>query len=40
MNYEAPQIELLGDATSVIQGAKPGAGEGTQLGAFDCELDD
>jgi hypothetical protein len=42
MQYEKPEIAVLGDAASLIQGSKNLAGDQPSggNGAFDCELDD
>jgi hypothetical protein len=42
MEYSKPEITMLGEATSLIQGSKsnPGDGGGGHLPALDCELDD
>lgn len=43
MNYSKPEVVLLGDAASLVQGSKVPAGDAGSLEApiaADCELED
>jgi hypothetical protein len=43
MNYRKPEVAVLGQAASIIQGAKPhkpDAGSSAPGNVTDCELDD
>jgi hypothetical protein len=42
MTYSKPEVAVLGEAASLIQGSKAGSGDpgGLPIGVTDCELDD
>jgi hypothetical protein len=40
MTYDKPEVSVLGDASSLIQGGKHGVMEGDQEISSDAELDD
>lgn len=40
MNYEKPELAVLGDASVLIQGNKIAPGEGLGREVLDCEFDD